>query len=386
MRFKTFETHPANKHRCATVLSAIIFLLYVLVPGWNKAFAQRFDDVIANVLNQAGCGPLVNPVPAGNLGSLCGAGIPQPSGGSTTALTNDAFPALERRVEKLMGPWNLYFTGDYESFRKQLTTFEPGYTNNIWRIAIGADYGLSKTLTLGGALRYSREDGDFRGGGNFSSNSYGFIGYGTFIPAENAFVNLNAGYLRMNYNIARAISVITLAFPQFLGNARGKPDGNEFQVGANGGYDFRVQNFSFGPRFALDFKTKQINAYSEDGGTGVELKYSDQHEYSLTTSLGVQGSVAISTAIGVFVPQLTMAYFHEFLDPQRKIAFKFVEDLNATPFKFENDRPDRNYFNIGGGIVLQLARGIAPFINYRALVAYRDQSRHRVTAGVRVEF
>jgi outer membrane autotransporter protein len=100
----------------------------------------------------------------------------------------------------------------------------------------------------------------------------------------------------------------------------------------------------------------------------------------------VYGSIAISTGFGVLVPQTTLEYIHEFLDPQRKITFRFIDDLNRTPFRFENDRPDRDYFNLGAGIVLVLARGFSPFLNYRALVGYNDQRSHTVTAGLRVEF
>jgi outer membrane autotransporter protein len=348
----------------------------------SSALAQRFDDVISNVFIGA-CAGLS---PTGNLAARCGAGISGASGGSTTALTNDSSPALERRVEKLMGPWNLYVAGDYENFHKQVTTFEPGYNNNIWRGALGADYGLSNSLLLGGALRYAHEDGDFRGGGDFDSNSYGFLLHANYLPTAKFFLDTSFGYMRKNSSIRRAVFFDAGAGSVNIGSARGKPDSNEFQAGLNGGYDFSFQNVTVGPRLGLNYKHDQIDAYREKGSTGLELKYNDQNQNSLTTNLGVHGSVAISTSIGVLVPQVALEYLHEFLDPQRKIRFKFAEDLNSLTFKFENDRPDRNYFNLGGGVVLQLARGIAPFVNYRALVGYRDQSSHRVTAGVRIEF
>jgi len=357
-------------------------LVVLLGISSTSALAQRFDDVISNVII-GGCAGLN---PTGNLAARCGAGIPGASGGSTTALSNDSSPAQDRRAEKLMGPWNLYFAGDYENFHKQVTTFEPGYRNNIWRGALGADYGLSNSMLLGGALRYSHDDGDFRGGGDFNSNSYGFLLHANYLPTAKFFLDTSFGYMRKNSSIRRAVFFDAGAGSVNIGSARGKPDSNEFQAALNGGYDFNFQNVTVGPRLGLNYKHDQIDAYREKGSTGLELKYNDQNQNSLTTNLGVHGSVAISTSIGVLVPQVALEYLHEFLDPQRKIGFKFAEDLNALTFKFENDRPDRNYFNLGGGLVLQLARGIAPFVNYRALVGYKDQSSHRVTAGLRVEF
>lgn len=348
----------------------------------SEVFAQRFDDVISGVF-ASGCAGLN---PTGNLAGRCGAGQSGPSGGLTTALTNESSPVQERKFEKLMGPWNIYLAADYEYFHKQVTTFEPGYKNHIWRGAVGADYAFSNNLVAGGALRYVHDDGNFRGGGNFEINSYGLLLHANYVPAPGWFVDTSAGYLRKNYNIARAVFFDSGAGSAFIGNARGKPDGNESQVAVNGGYNFNIQNVTIGPRIGLNYKYNGVDSFGEKGNTGLELVYNSQHEHSLTSILGAQGTIAISTGIGVIVPQVLAEYVHEFMDPQRVIGFRFAEDLNEVRFRFQNDHPDRNYFNLGAGVVLQLARGIAPFVNYRALVGYRDQSSHRVTAGLRVEF
>jgi hypothetical protein len=63
-----------------------------------------------------------------------------------------------------------------------------------------------------------------------------------------------------------------------------------------------------------------------------------------------------------------------------------AKDPDAGKFRFQNDPPDRNYFNLGAGIVAVLPHGFSPFLNYRALVGYKDQSSHIGTAGVRIEF
>jgi outer membrane autotransporter protein len=172
----------------------------------------------------------------------------------------------------------------------------------------------------------------------------------------------------------------------FTGNTAADTDGNEFKVGVNGGYDFSFDNITVGPRLGLHYKHTRIDGYRERGNSGLELVYASQTENSLTGVLGMYGSIAISTAFGVLVPQTTIEYVHEFKDDQRRIKFHFADDLNRNRFRFENDPPDRNYFNLGVGIVAVLPHGFSPFINYRALVGYNEQSSHAVTAGLRVEF
>ena len=64
--------------------------------------------------------------------------------------------------------------------------------------------------------------------------------------------------------------------------------------------------------------------------TGLQLAYDAQHRESLTTTGGAFASYAISTSIGVFVPQFAGDWVHEFYDNQRVIYFRFREDLGQT--------------------------------------------------------
>jgi uncharacterized protein YhjY with autotransporter beta-barrel domain len=310
-----------------------------------------------------------------------------------------------------------------------VTEFEPGYKTNTGRALIGADYSFGDQIVLGGAVKYTHDSGKFDSQtpvpfrfdpfdpdstalvpvprGRFNTDSYGGLLHASFAPAPKSFIDASFGYMRKNYFVSRGVVVIE-GERDAIGTADGDTDGNEFKVDVNGGYNFSFQNITIGPRLGLNYTRTEIDGFREKGrlisaadslpvpnfgippptspGTGLELVYNSQHENSLTSVLGMYGSVAISTGFGVLIPQTTLEYVHEFLDPQRKITFRFADDLNRTAFRFQNDPPDRNYFNLGAGVVLQLARGIAPFLNYRALVGYKDQRSHTVTAGVRVEF
>lgn len=361
-------------------LSASALAIFLTTPLASPTQAQTFDQAVAAACN------------ASNANNNACQGVPGASAGSTTALTNESSPVPERKIEKLIGPWNLYFAGDYERFHKSVTTFEPGYNNNIWYAAVGADYALSNVLLLGGAVRYVHDDGDFRGGGHFDTDSYGFLLHANYVPGPGWFLDTHAGYMRKNYTIKRATSVNSVnTGVVVLDTLTGKPDGNEYRVGVNGGYDFSFQNITVGPRVGLNYKRNDIDDYRERRSqpinvTNLALMYDRQHKNSLTSAIGLYGSVAISTGFGVLVPQTTLEYVHEFQDPQRRIKFRLAGDPSVGKFAFQNDPPDRNYFNLGAGVALQLARGIAPFINYRALVGYNEQSSHRVTAGLRIEF
>lgn len=351
--------------RVGRLAPAVLMLAALASP----AEAQTFNDAVST-----NC-PVVT--------SVCSPGTIVTSSGWPTALARETSPVEERKVQRLVGSLSLWLSGEYERFDKNLTTFEPAYKTNTGRVALGADYAFfDHRLVVGGAFTYANINGNFDSGGRLQTGSYSPVLYATFLPLPKFFIDTTAGYARKNYFLSRMIQS-TLGGN---GTAAGDTDGNVFNLGVNSGYDFNFQNITVGPRFGLDYKHTAIAGYRERGDTGLELIYKNQTENSLTSVLGLYSSVAISTSFGVLIPQSTVKYIHEFEDPQRRINFKFVGNPGAGPFTFQNDPPDRNYFDLGVGIVAVLPHELQPFINYRALLGYNNQSSHIVTAGLRVAF
>ena len=286
----------------------------------------------------------------------------------------------------------VFGSGNFERFDKDVTRFEPGYTSDNWGFTTGGDYRLDPRLLLGAAFNYSRINGKFdRNGGDFETESFGPLLYGSILPMPRLFVDVVAGYARKHYTVNRAVSAIGSGpgfplFPTVIGKVLSDTDGNEYLAALHFGYDFHLGNVTIGPRGGVDYKYTTLDGFRERGSTGLELVYDPQHQTSLRTTVGAFASIALSTAIGVLVPQGTFEYLHEFENNQRAIYFRFSEDFGRRRFRFQTDPPDRDYFNLGGGLVVVLPGGVSPFINYRALVGYRNQSSHAVNLGFRVEF
>ena len=60
--------------------------------------------------------------------------------------------------------------------------------------------------------------------------------------------------------------------------------------------------------------------------------------------------------------------------------------MPVAPFDYVGDQPDRNHFNVGGGLVVLLPGAVFPFISYEAELANYLQETHTVSAGVRLEY
>jgi outer membrane lipase/esterase len=378
---------------CALAIAAVLF---VSVP----VGAQGLNDVLIRVLS-GGCQGLAGGGgPYGpELAAICAGGPSASTSGGTAGGETRGGGEEQRQVFRRLrqrqgaasadptgGGFSLFASADYQKFDKDPTRFESGFDRDTAGGTIGVDYLFRNGLVLGTAVSYAHEFGNYDGvGGGFDHDAYGILLYGSVVPLTGLFVDAVAGYTWKDYSFDRRVSVTTAAL-SISGPTTGDTDGDEFKLGLNAGYDFVIGRFTVGPRVGVLYRETTIDGFRESGRTGLELAYDNQNIQSLTTTAGVFGSVALSTGFGVIVPQATAEYVHEFLDDQRSVGFRFVQDLGQRRLLFQTDRPDRDYFNIGVGVSMVLPNGVQPFLNFRELLGYNDRSSHALTVGVRVPF
>jgi outer membrane autotransporter protein len=368
------------------------------------AEAQGLNEVLSRLLSDD-CSALGGPSATTygpDLAAFCqqgGGGDASTSGGTAGAeirIGGEEQRSIYRRLRQRQGSasadtgvgqgFSLFASADYQKFDQDANRFESGFERDTVGGTIGGDYLLRNGLVLGAAFSYGHEFGDYDGsGGGFDHDAYGILAYASVVPVPALFVDAVVGYTRRDYNFERRISFAN-SNGIISGPTRGDTDGNEFKVGLNTGYDFLFGPVTVGPRVGVLYRETTIDGFRESGRTGLELGYDDQNIQSLTTTAGVFGSIAISTGVGVIVPQASAEYVHEFLDDQRSVGFRLLQDGAGQRFLFETDRPDRNYFNFGVGASMVLPNGMQPFVNFRELVGYRDRSSHTVTVGLRVPF
>lgn len=284
--------------------------------------------------------------------------------------------------------FSFFGSTDYENYHEDTTRFETGFDRETAGGTAGLDYLFRDSLVLGAAFTYAHEFGDYEGvGGGFDHDAYGLLLYGSIVPLDRLFVDVVAGYTRKDYSFDRraSLSIPATAFT-VGGTASGETTGNEFRVGLGTGYDFVLGHVTLGPRVGVLYRETTIDGFRESGQTGLELAYDDQNIRSLITTVGLYGSVTLSTGIGVIVPQATAEYVHEFLDDQRSVGFNLVQDPGQARFLFQTDPPDRDYVNVGLGVSMVLPSGVQPFINCVALLGYTDRTSQTFTVGVRIPF
>jgi outer membrane lipase/esterase len=274
----------------------------------------------------------------------------------------------------------IFVLGDYQHKDKTATDFELGFESNRVGPTIGADYMLGTSGVIGGAFGYRHTFGEYDNSfGDFDTDDYTLTLYGSYYPTDQSFIDLALGVGRKEFrddHIDEGGSGTTV---------RGDTHGFEFLADITGGYDFSFGAFTVGPRLGLHYKHTELNAFTETSSNpgAITNAYFDQDDDSLTGTVGVQASYAISTSFGVVVPQVSAEYVREFLDG-RENQTAILGCCGAVTFKL--DQPDRNHFDLGAGVVVVLPDGINPFLNYEAEVGNYLAETQTVTAGVRLGF
>ena len=381
---------------CCIVTAGIAFV--------QPAGARSLDGELTFLLEN-GCAELGNaggsPASRGELAALCsGGGGPGTSTGGGAGITQATPGVVQERLlaargeeevsetgtaTELMPGFSAFFSGEYESLDRDVTNFEDGFDSDITRFTAGADFQFTDKILAGLALTYSNHEGDFTGGGDFDNDSYGFTVFASFLPLEQVFVQATAGYAAKDYDRTR-IAFFEMGATAGPGPAKGDYDGDEFSAGIQAGYDYTIGNITIGPRLGFDVVNTDFDSYSETGSTGLELVFHEADQTSLQSRLGVTGTVALSTSFGVVLPQISVNWVHEFDDDQRTEDFSFVQDTNAISFQYQDEEPDRDFFELAVGVASVLPNGWMPFVEFRALVGHDYLDSYAGSLGFRVEF
>ncbi len=390
------------------LIARLIFSMVVFVMV--DAQAISLDKAVNLQLeNTPGGGPCARLLAAGasltgNLEIICARAVPVGSTPSATgggSATPAAIPSTDSGVldaAQKSGKheftasnrqWNLFLTAENESLDRRLTASEDGFDSSLDRIVLGSSYIASAASAISLALNMSKHDGDFHSGGDFSFDTKGIRLLGSFKPTEKLSLQLAAAYDTVAAKRQRMASFNDLFNNAAIFSTSGTPlaDYDYKQLGLNArvAYELNVGRLSFSPLVGIDWSNSAYDTYSEQGKSGLELRFHNDARKSLQTALGFQGAFAIGTSYGAFIPQFSAAWRHEFESVSRNVQVSFTEDIKAKKFNYQTDALDANFFELSAGSVFVFKKGTQAFINLQTLLANDIYDSFIVSAGLRFE-
>jgi len=298
----------------------------------------------------------------------------------------------EADIELEYGKFGVYLSGEYDNFDKDSTKFEDGYNSIIRRLVVGADVQLTKNVLAGLAFDTYGQDGRFDGPvGDFDVDSYRFVAYGSFRPISNFSVQTSVNYGITSTERKRFASFEQLdSFGDVDFSVQGTPrsnfDADQFGAFIIAGYNLPVGPVTLSPRAGYEWQRVAYENYRESGSSGLELKFDDFDITSSLSTVGLAGSIAFGTRYGVLVPQASFDWKHQFDLDQQNLDVSFIDDTRSKKFSYQNENPDRDYYEINAGLVFVMPNGVQAFGNYRTITSNSIFDSDAYTFGLRYGF
>lgn len=261
------------------------------------------------------------------------------------------------------------------------TVNETGFNFDTLGVTAGADYRFSDRLVAGGALGFASTSNEFAAGtGNMSARDLSISTYGSYYLPKDMFVDWIATYVNNHYDINHNI-----VYSGFNASTSATTGGDQLALAVNAGRDFHHGGLLFTPYARVEYIATGIDAYREGNGSGLAVAIDHQSMSYLTSVLAGRLSKAMSVSWGVLSPSVHAEWVHQYDNGSRLIGGHFVGDPNAA-FAVRTDGPDRDYFNIGFGLVATLPRGMSGFFNYETVVGRNHVRNTLMQLGARVQF
>lgn len=181
-------------------------------------------------------------------------------------------------------------------------------TMDLFGGSVGLEYRINSNWSTGFAVSASQADIDMGLAGSADLDTVSLVPYVSFYQEDvlgraDLWASALYSYGMHSYDIRRNRN---------FGTVIGSPDATTHMVEVNVGLNFGEDDFVHGPYAGLRYITGTIDAYNEIGPGAAY--FAEQDVDSFVSVLGYQASWRIRGGNGYWVPQLRVAWEHEFED------------------------------------------------------------------------
>jgi uncharacterized protein YhjY with autotransporter beta-barrel domain len=340
------------------------------------------------------------------------------------------------------GQSSLFAAFSYEWLDRESTLHQVGYESEMRSAIVGVAFRIAPEVILGINGYWGHTEGDFDGsfddsklfelgfntgvfktvedvcevpdGGNLDATEWGGSVFAYTRLAGGGFLNAEAGAGSLDSKSKRSLCLTEhgedeeVLFDVHRGIITSDPTGYRLEAKLRGGYNFTAGPIITGPRGGLDLSWTKVDAYSESetsfgvdmddpdttmldiwATTGAALAYREQDFGSAQGRLGWAIWAPIPVNGMTVMPFGEATFIHEFANDQRNIVAHFVGDTrgaDTTFFSFKTDKPDRDFFELEGGVAMTFADSTTAVIGGRMMLGNDLYDSYTVEGSVRAPF
>jgi uncharacterized protein with beta-barrel porin domain len=286
------------------------------------------------------------------------------------------------------GKWGGFANIGYSWGNVDQTTLQDAYKYGSFNLLVGADYRVTDSLVIGGAISYSDTHSNYdQSLGDVKAQTTGVAGYGTYY-VDNWYVDGFIAYGYIDYDSTRNIFIPSNSgVPPINTSATANPKGDQWSASIGLGRNFEMGTAIVTPTARLGYIWVKNKSFSENEPVnGLGLAVDARTIRSLQSALGGKISTNVNTAAGVFGPYFSAQWLHEFENDSPSIISKYVNDPFSTFFAIPTASPTRDYAVLIVGTSATFPNNLSGFLQFNAALGLQNETNYGVVAGIRKQF
>ncbi|MGH8029965.1 MAG: autotransporter outer membrane beta-barrel domain-containing protein, partial [Arenimonas sp.] len=315
-------------------------------------------------------------------------------GGLAAALTANADDSPSGDVGGGFQRWGFFASGTIGRGEAEEGSTRPAYDYDINGLTVGLDYRHSDTFIFGGALGYTRQDSELRGGaeGEMDMSGWSVSGYATWYRDNSWYTDAVLTWGRNSFDLLRSITY-TVPIPggssTIIQTARSQSDGDLLEGAFTFGRDFQAGGWSIGPYgrllyTRLDFE-RIVDELEPGVGSGLGLSIDARSLTSVASEIGAKFTYAHSTDWGVVTPHLQVEWEHEFKDDLWTVQEAFAGAPAGGTFRTVGTGYADDFLNVGAAVAFDISGRVDAVIGYEGHFS-SDEHNNAITGRVNLHW
>jgi outer membrane autotransporter protein len=235
--------------------------------------------------------------------------------------------------------WRYWAKYDFSNYESNILRENSSFHNEIDSFALGADYLLEQSLTIGFFANRDKNKPKSTIGSHMEDDTFSFGVYSSYSNSEGYYFNTVASYAKSDIETTRSIN-----FSNINRSARSLSDADQIGLGITLGRDFKNNKFIYGPFAHLSFSKLTMGGITETGADILNLKIDEYKIESFRSKLG--GRIAYSfdsPDFAIILPEFRFSWMHDFREKQR-LMNTYLDGGSGTHFQYLTPSLDRDSF------------------------------------------
>ncbi|MFC3195169.1 autotransporter domain-containing protein [Marinicella sediminis] len=289
------------------------------------------------------------------------------------------------QAESFVSPWGFFINGNLNSGDFEYADeVNDGFEYDSDSLTAGVDYRFSNRVVLGAALGYNQLDSNAGAGIDMSSEGLSVNLYGLFTPADAFYIDTRLSYATPDVKQVR-LEEFVLIDEVVSVRAVGETNSRQFTAAVSAGYNWSKGSWNWSPYLGAEYVNNRLDQYTESGASGFNIFYAEQDFKSLKYNIGFNLSRAISTANGVWSPQLSFQHNYEDQDNgimEMRLIGMPVDEL----FNVETNFTESSYSQASIGLTWIGGNGKMFYLRYSQIFGLDQFDQQTIGFGARFEF